>query len=101
MTERTISPPTYTGVCLVLVLLTVLTVAASFLHAPPVWHLVIGVTIAVVKATLVVLFFMHVLLSDKVTWSVVIIACFWLGILLVLSLSDYISRGLVPFMPGH
>ena len=101
MAARAISPPTYTLVCLVLVLLTVLTVAASFLHAPPVWHLVIGLTIAVCKATLVVLFFMHVLLSDKVTWAVVLVACFWMGILLVLTLSDYFSRGLVPYTPGH
>jgi cytochrome c oxidase subunit 4 len=81
--------------------LTFLTVGASFIHVPPVWHLVIGLTIAVCKAILVVLFFMHVLLSDKVTWSVVLVACFWLAILLVLTLSDYVSRGLVPFTPGH
>ncbi len=101
MAAREISPQTYTLVCVVLVLLTFLTVAASFLHAAPVWHLVIGLTIALCKATLVVVFFMHVLLSDKVTWSVVIVSCFWLGLLLVLCLTDYFSRGMVPFMPGH
>jgi hypothetical protein len=44
---------------------------------------------------------MHLLLSDRVTWLVVAIAGFWLGILLVLTLTDYFSRGLVPYMPGH
>jgi cytochrome c oxidase subunit 4 len=101
MPEHTISPTTYTLVCLILVLLTVLTVSVSFLPVAGVWHIVIGLAIGLIKASLVVLFFMHLLLSDRVTWLVVAIAGFWLGILLVLTLTDYFSRGLVPYMPGH
>ena len=48
--------------------------------------------IAVFKATLVVLFFMHVKYSTRLTWAVVIGSVFWLGILLALTLSDYLTR---------
>jgi cytochrome c oxidase subunit IV len=76
-------------------------VSVSFFHVAPVWHVVIGLLIAVCKASLVVLFFMHVLISPKLTALVVIVSMFWLGILLVLTFTDYFSRGLLPFMPGH
>jgi cytochrome c oxidase subunit 4 len=101
MPERTISTWTYIVVCAALILLTCLTVGVSFLPLSGGWHIVIGLLIAVLKATLVVLFFMHVLISPRLTWIVIIVACFWLGILLVLTLSDYITRGMVPFAPGH
>jgi cytochrome c oxidase subunit 4 len=101
MHTRTISVPTYIIVCVILVLLTFLTVGVSFFHVTGVWHIVIGLVIAVCKASLVVLFFMHVLISPKLTRLVVIVSVFWLGLLLVLTFSDYFSRGLVPFMPGH
>ncbi len=101
MAHGTISATTYVIVCAVLVLLTILTVAVSFFPVGGLWHIVIGLTIAVCKASLVVLFFMHVILSDRVTWLVVAVSCFWLGILVVLTLGDYLSRNQVPFMPGH
>ena len=101
MAERTIAPTTYVIVCIVLVALTVLTVGASFIPAQGVWRIVIGLSIAVCKATLVVLFFMHVLISPRLTWIVVIVSIFWLGLLIGLTLTDYMSRGNVPFMPGH
>jgi cytochrome c oxidase subunit 4 len=99
--ERTIAPATYVLVCAVLVLLTFLTVGVSFLHVPGVWHIVIGLIIALCKASLVVLFFMHALISNRVTWAVIAVVCFWMGFLLVLTLSDYFTRGIVLFTPGH
>ncbi len=101
MPERTISVRTYVLVCVILVLLTVLTVGLSFWHVPPVWHVVMGLGIAGCKAALVVLFFMHVLISPRLVWVVVLVTCFWLGILVVLTLSDYFSRGLIPGLFGH
>ena len=44
------------------------------------------------KATLVVLFFMHVKYSTRLTWAVVVGSVFWLGILLALTFSDYLTR---------
>ena len=48
--------------------------------------------IAIFKATLVVLFFMHVKESTRLTWAVVLGSVFWLGILIVLTMSDYLTR---------
>jgi cytochrome c oxidase subunit 4 len=101
MPEREISVPTYVTVCVILVLLTFLTVGVSFIPLRGVWHIVFGLLIASCKAILVVLFFMHVLISPKLTWIVILVSCFWLGILLVLTLTDYFSRDMVPLTPGH
>jgi cytochrome c oxidase subunit IV len=54
---------------------------------------VIMLTIAVTKATLVVLFFMHVKYSSRLTWLVVGGSVFFLIILIVLTLNDYLARG--------
>jgi cytochrome c oxidase subunit 4 len=101
MVEQVISSRTYVLVCAVLVLLTVLTVGFSFAPVSGVWHIVVGLLIALAKASLVVLFFMHALISPRLTWIVIAVACFWLGILVVLTLTDYFSRGMVPLTPGH
>jgi cytochrome c oxidase subunit 4 len=101
MAGRTISVSTYVIVCVVLVLLTVLTTAVSFAHLPPLWHLVAGMVIGACKASLVVLFFMHALISSRVTWIVILVSCLWVGVLFVLTLTDYYSRGMIPFTPGH
>ena len=58
----------------------------------------IALGIAVVKATLVILFFMHVKYSPRLTWLVVVAAFAWLALLLGVTLADYYS----PHMePGH
>jgi cytochrome c oxidase subunit 4 len=101
MAVRTISPMTYVTVCVILILLTLLTVSVSFIPFAGVGHTVVGLVIGLTKASLVVLFFMHALFSDRVTRLVIAISCFWVGLILTLTLSDYFTRGLVPFMPGH
>ena len=53
---------------------------------------VIMLTIAVTKATLVVLFFMHVKYSPKLTWTVILASIFWLFIMLALTMNDYATR---------
>ena len=58
---------------------------------------VIMLTIAVTKATLVVLFFMHVKYGSKLTWVVVSGSIFFLLILIVLTLNDYLFRGIASF----
>jgi cytochrome c oxidase subunit 4 len=101
MAERVLAPRTYIMVYAALVGFTMLTIGCSFLPLHLLYHDVIGLAIGVCKATLVVLIFMHLLFSPRVTWIVVAVAVFWLGILLVLTLTDYFSRGMVPRMPGH
>ena len=58
---------------------------------------VAALTIAVFKALIVVLFFMHVKYSTRLTGIVVIGSVFWLGILLVLTFSDYLTRRWLTF----
>lgn len=54
---------------------------------------VIAITIAVIKMMLVLLFFMHVRYSSRLIWVIVASMFFWLLILLLLTLTDYTSRG--------
>ncbi len=101
MNGHTFSVRTYLLVCLLLIAFTFLTVGISFAHLSGLMHIVAGLTIGLVKATLVILFFMHVLLSTRLTWTVIMVTAIWLGILLVLTYNDYFSRNLIPFTPGH
>jgi cytochrome c oxidase subunit 4 len=101
MAERTFSVATYVAVCAALILLTILTVSVSFLQLPRVWHLVIGLVIASVKGSLVVLFFMHALVAHRLTWAVIAVSMFWVLLLFSLTYSDYFTRTFVPYAPGH
>ena len=76
----------------ILLVLTFLTVASAFYNLGP-FNPIVAVTIACIKGALVVLYFMHVRYSDRLTWVVVITGFGWLAVLIVLTLSDYFSRG--------
>ena len=99
--ESDYSVGTYGAVLLALVVLTFATVALSFVPRLEGWHMECGMAIAVVKATLVVLFFMHAMRSARLNWVVIAAAILWLFILVSLTVVDYTSRGLIPNMPGH
>jgi cytochrome c oxidase subunit IV len=94
MSEHIVSRKTYFLIFAALMLGTFLTVQMAYLDLGA-FNPYVALTIAVVKATLVVLFFMHVRYSTRLTWVVVASGIFWLGILFVLTLSDYLSRGLL------
>jgi len=71
---------------------TTLTVAAAFIDLGP-FNTVVALAIATIKATLVVLFYMHVKYThEKLTGLVIVSALFWLFILLTLSMADYATR---------
>jgi cytochrome c oxidase subunit IV len=78
-----------------LLALTLLTVGVAFIDLGPL-NTIIALIIAVGKATLVLLFFMHVRYSSHVIWGAVAAGVFWVGMLLVLTMSDYLSRGWLP-----
>jgi cytochrome c oxidase subunit IV len=61
-----------------------------------IWNPVVALTIAVIKAVLVVLFFMHVYYSNKLTKLTVAAGFFWLMIMITMSLSDYLTRTFLP-----
>jgi cytochrome c oxidase subunit IV len=89
--NHVVSIKVYIAVFLALLAGTALTVFAAFQDFGPM-NTIIALTIAVIKGTLVVLFFMHVRYSSRLTWVVVGAAFLWLGVLFVLTLSDYYAR---------
>ena len=86
---------TYFFVFLALATLTVTTVAVSKIELGE-YNFVAAITIAVIKAVLVILFFMHIRGSSAMTKLFVGAGFFWFAILLVFVLSDYLSRGWLP-----
>jgi cytochrome c oxidase subunit 4 len=86
-----VSTRVYYGIFAILMLGTYLTVQVAFFDLGPM-NTVVALTIAVLKAVLVVLFFMHVKYSTRLTWVVVASGVFWLGILLALTMTDYLTR---------
>jgi cytochrome c oxidase subunit IV len=91
--EHVIVPTrTYFTIFAALMVFTAITVVVAFIDLG-LLNPVVALSIAVVKATLVVLFFMHLKYSSRLVWVVGGAALFWLGILLVLLLSDYATRG--------
>ena len=92
MSHHVISVRTNVMVFVALLLLLAATVAGAYLPLGPM-HLPIALGIAGAKAILIGLFFMHLYYRNKLTWIVSTAALFWLGILLALTLSDYLSRG--------
>lgn len=56
------------------------------------WNTIVAMGIAVTKATLVILYFMHVRYSDRLTRIVVAAGFFWFAILIALTLSDFLTR---------
>ena len=92
MTPHVLPVRIYYAIFAVLMICTAITVGIAFVDLGP-FNAVAALTIAVFKATLVVLFFMHVKYSTRLTWAVVVGSIFWLGILLTLTMSDYLTRG--------
>jgi cytochrome c oxidase subunit IV len=96
--NHVVSPLLYLVVFGSLMVLTVVTVAASRYDFGP-WNTVVAMAIAVLKATLVVLFFMHVRWSSRLVRLMVGAAFVWLALLIGGALSDYVSRGRVNHVP--
>ena len=89
-----------------LFVLTIVTASVAFkdlsttIHGHAVnFNPVVALGIAIFKATLVILFFMHVKYSARLTKVVVGAGIFWLLILLSLTMADYLSRGLLTSPP--
>jgi cytochrome c oxidase subunit IV len=95
-----ISPKsTYYAIFGALMVLTAVTVGAAFVNLGS-FNFPVAIGIAITKATLVILFFMHVKYSSQLTKLFVGMAFFFLLILLTLTLTDYMSRGLHTYPGG-
>jgi cytochrome c oxidase subunit 4 len=91
MTGHVLPTRVYYTIFGVLILCTYLTVQVAFFDLGPL-NTVAALSIAVFKAAIVILFFMHVKYGTRLTWAVVLGSLFWLGILIALTLSDYLTR---------
>ena len=92
MSEHIVPTRIYYGIFAILMVCTAITVGVAYVDLGPL-NTVVALSIAVLKAVLVVLFFMHVKYSTRLTWAVVVGSVFWLGIMLVLTMGDYLTRG--------
>ena len=95
MTHQVVPVKNYVFIFLALIALTITTVAVSRIELGE-YNFIVAITIAVIKAVLVILFFMHVKQSSSMTKLFVGAGFFWMAILLVFVLSDYFSRGWLP-----
>ncbi len=108
MTHHVASLKAYYLVFGALLLLTIITVAAASWDLGALLDLgawvntAVAVSIAVSKATLVVLYFMHVRYSSQLTKVFVVAGFFWLAILIGLTMSDFLTRiePSYPSLPG-
>lgn len=91
MSSHIVQKRVYYQVFGALLVLLFLTVAATAIEDPT-WGVVAAVTIAVVKATLIVLFFMHLAYSAPVVRIFACSAFVWLFFLFIFTASDYLTR---------
>ena len=89
--NHVVSPKLYLAIFIILLVLTATTTAASYVELY-VFNVVVALAIAVIKASLVVLFFMHVKYSPKLTKLTVASGLFVFLGLMTMTLADYISR---------
>ena len=83
-----------------LMVLTAITVGVAFINLGAL-NFPVAISIAIIKATLVILFFMHVMYSSRLTKLILATGFFFLGILFVLTLTDYLSRGWLTGPPSN
>jgi cytochrome c oxidase subunit 4 len=91
MSEHIVSPKIYVAVFLSLLFFTGLTYSVALIDLGP-FNAIVAIVIAMIKSMLVILFFMHVKYSPKMTKVSIVSGFFFLIILLGLSMTDYISR---------
>jgi cytochrome c oxidase subunit 4 len=95
MSEHTTSKKVYYAVFVSLLVMTYLTVAVSRIDLGK-FNTIVALTIAVSKATLVVLFFMHVRYSTRLTKLVVVGGFVWLALMIAFTMGDVATRGWIP-----
>jgi cytochrome c oxidase subunit 4 len=88
----------YVGIFLTLMVLTTITVIVAYINLGQ-FNKIVALGIASLKATLVILYFMHVKYSSRLTKLVVVAGFFFLVVLLGLTMADYASREWLPEPP--
>ncbi|MFZ0820511.1 MAG: cytochrome C oxidase subunit IV family protein [Candidatus Acidiferrales bacterium] len=99
MSSHVVSVKIYIAIFLVLLALTAVTTYVSFIDLGRM-NTVVALAIAVTKMLLVILFFMHVKYSPRLTKLTIIAAFFWFGLLITFTLSDVLTRQWTPTPTG-
>ncbi len=89
----------YMGVGAALLVFTVITVAVSFVDFGG-FNLVVAMLIATIKASLVALFFMHLLYDNKFFLTIFIIALVFVAIFIILTMFDTLQRDAIDTIKG-
>jgi cytochrome c oxidase subunit IV len=96
--EHVVPYTVYLAVFGALMVLTVLTVVVAFFDLGNL-NVTVALTVAVMKASLVVLFFMHAKYQSQIIKLVLLASIVWLGFLFIITLSDYLTRGWLMLPP--
>jgi len=99
MSETLVPLRIYYTVFAALLVLTGITVGVSLVDLGPL-STIVALAIAATKASLVILYFMHVRYSPRLIWIFVSGGFFWLALLITLTMSDIVSRGWL-VIPGR
>jgi cytochrome c oxidase subunit 4 len=89
--HHVVSPKVYALIFLALMVGTAITVAAAYVEMGP-FNPIVALAIACIKATLVVLYFMHIRYSSKLMKLTVASGLFMFLVLVSMTLADYMSR---------
>ena len=87
----------YVTIFLVLVVMTVATIGLSYVHMNPNLRLVAHLAIAVVQASILALYFMHLKEADNLTWLSIAGGLFTLFLLFALTFQDYLTRHFIHY----
>jgi cytochrome c oxidase subunit IV len=90
---------TYYAIFAVLMILLIVTVGVAFVQLGPL-NIYVAMAIAISKAVVIILYFMHVRYSSKLVWIFASAGFVWLIILIALTMSDYVSRDWLPIPTG-
>lgn len=95
MNPHIASPKSYVIIWAVLMVLLFVTWGLAEINLQPL-NVIVALIIAFAKMGLVIFYFMHVRLNPRVTWVFVAAGFIWFLIMVNLTLSDYLTRGIVP-----
>ncbi len=98
MSQETSSIRTLILAFLGLMVLLALTVWGSFIDVGT-WRATVAVVVAIAKALIVMIFFMHLKGSNRLTWMVAGAGFLWLSFLIILTVGDFVTRVPLPPVP--
>jgi cytochrome c oxidase subunit 4 len=93
--EKDVQPKVYVWTCIALLALLAVTWMIAYVNLGP-FNLIVALAIAITKAIVIALFFMHIKGSSRILHLAAVAGVIWLLIMISLTLSDYSTRGWVP-----